>query len=185
MKNRKTIVLVSGWKRSGKDHVSSGLNRLIVDSTICSFANPLKDIMAMTLNLSLLELNELKNEEAHVSCGGEDTTTVRTILQVFGTEAMKKYFGEDVWAQLALKNIPSSKVVIYSDWRFEDEVRVMSEFHNVVTVRIVDRNLTTDNHSSERALDNYDFDFIIDNTAKDKSVDVQIDSLKEFIIARV
>lgn len=170
------IVMISGYKRSGKDFVSSKLKELIDDSVVMSIAAPLKDIIATSLDISVEQLDDYKN------LGNTLLTpeaTYRAVLQRFGTEAMKKWFGDDVWIDLFINNLPKDGVVIVSDWRFKSEynaVKLMRDV-DVTTVRVIDKNLFGDGHISEHDLDGFDFDYTLDNTAKDKSINELIISL--------
>ncbi len=156
------IILLAGYKRSGKDFVAEQLNKMIEGSKVMSFAEPLKDIIATTMGISRDDLEEYKNDE---------TTHFRTILQRFGTDAMKKHFGDDVWADLLISKLPTDGVVIISDWRFVSEYNAMLEVDaEITTVRIIAGQAPIDTHMSERDLDEFTYHVKIDNSAKDESV---------------
>lgn len=175
------VILVSGLKRSGKDFVSAKMQSLIGGSIVMAFAEPLKDIIATTMSVSKDELEEYKNNGEHIFTHSEiymnDTrdkepfTNFRLILQRFGTEAMKKHFGDDVWVHLLATKLPDDGVVIVSDWRFKREFEVLSKLAKVYTVRVDDVNLTTDDlHPSETELEDFNFNVRIDNSNKDDRV---------------
>ena len=172
------VILVSGYKRSGKDFVSTILNSELENSISYSLATPLKDIVATTLGISLDELDLFKNNPEYYSVvfmfkdkmfGSSD---FRKILQKFGTEATKKWFGDPVWTDLFIAQDFKEDYIIISDWRFRTEVEEFSKvYDNVITIRINDDNIVnTDMHPSETALDGFDYDYVIDNTAKDSTV---------------
>ena len=178
-KSKNIVIMVSGYKRAGKDFVSLKLNELIVGSKVMSFAEPMKDIIAITMDISKEELNEYKNKALEVNVILEPDEIIsdlaslgnmRSILQRFGTEAMKKHFGNDVWAELLLSKMPIDEVVIISDWRFRSEYERLVKDRRIVTIRINDDNLKGDGHISEHDLDDFDFDIIVDNTKKDGSI---------------
>ncbi len=110
-----------------------------------------------------------------------DYINFRSILQLFGTEAMKPYFGDHIWAELAEKEAHRlGGTIIIPDFRFkiEDEVWNLDKY-NVITIRIQDDNLTmTDSHASEVDLLDYEFDYYINNTDKNSSV---LNELNEII----
>lgn len=170
--NMLKIILISGYKRSGKDFVANKLHEQIDESVVMSFAKPLKEIIANTFNITLDKLDDYKNNEDNIFVQPQFTLgSFRTILQRFGTEAMKKHFGEDVWVDLAISKLPENGVVIFPDWRFMREYEVLSKMYQVYTIRVEDYNLYAGEHSSENALCDFSFDLHIDNTPKDDSVD--------------
>ncbi len=161
------IYLVSGLKRSGKDYVAEQLQHLIPEANIVHMADALKDIMAITFNIPMSVLEELKNDETNVSAQKVPLSNMRKVLQRFGTDAMHKYFGDTVWVDLLVKQLSYTKTYIIPDWRFPIEYERLCESNLVVkTIRVVDNNLKADEHISERALDGFEFDYVIDNTAK-------------------
>lgn len=168
------IILVAGYKRSGKDFISNYILKSFSDSKLFSFASPLKEIVADTFNISLSDLDNFKNNRDPIRLHPSNSATVkclgdfRTILQRLGTEAMKKQFGNDIWGELFIKKISElpPSVIVVPDFRFEREWEMLSELFDVVTIRIEDKNIKPEAHISETALDEFDFDFRIDNTAK-------------------
>lgn len=176
---------MSGYKRAGKDFISDILLSKIKGSVRYSLAEPLKDIMATTLGTSKEELDELKNRQAPCLTLDDDRTIskltdFRKVLQVFGSEAMKKWFGDSVWVDVFIHKNIINDVIIISDWRFNIEYNeIVKTYDNVITLRVVDDNIVnTDMHASETELDDFNFDFTVDNTAKDSSI---ISALDKFI----
>lgn len=148
------IIQLSGKKRHGKDTVARLLKDKLPYATILSFAEPLKQILAETLGITLEELDIRKNND----------NEYRVMLQRLGTEAMKPIFGDTVWYDLLLKKIedlPANYFVIIPDWRFIEEI-----FPGSFKVRIVRPSvpLGIDEHTSETILDTYEsFDYILEN----------------------
>lgn len=176
------LILINGKKRSGKDYfaelLAEELNNEGYSAEILSFADPIKDIIAQTFDISSEELDQFKNdaESIIVRNGGNQKiiSNFRLILQRFGTEAMKEYFGEDVWVQLLLQRANEADVdfVLVPDFRFEIEA-----IDDGITVKIrndeIEKNCT-DNHRSENELNDFIFDYTIDNTGyKNITNDVQ------------
>ena len=166
----RTIILIGHKKRQGKDTLAAMLSE-ITGGEILSFADPMKEIIADTFNVPMGELEEAKNNELrvrHEVRGGRYKQTYREVLQRFGTEAMKKQFGEDVWGKLAVDKIrgSSSDVIIIPGFRFNVEYATLrSELPNdrIVTVNIVRDEQHYDTHTSETALDGFDYDHVIPN----------------------
>jgi hypothetical protein len=180
----KKIILVSGYKRSGKDFVSSLLSKEIKNSTIYSFASPLKDILSTTLSMKPCEFDILKND-SELLCldNGVILTDFRAIIQNFGNEAMKKHFGDGVWAKAFLAKKFNEQYIIISDWRFIVElIEIMDVYKKVITIRVQDQNIkNVDRHASETELETFNFDYYINNTAKDNSVLTQIQQITKEI----
>lgn len=165
------IILINGKKRSGKDYFA----RLLQDelyknkktSYVIGFADPIKEIISKTLNVSLSDLDTFKNdkEKIIVRKNGfqEIITDFRQVLQTFGTEAMKPIFGDDIWVQLLIKKAKESNVdyVIVPDFRF------LCEKISPITVKIrndeID-NACKDSHASENELNDFKFSYTINNS---------------------
>lgn len=185
MNNKKTIFLISGKKRSGKNFVGEILAEVLAEQEkevfITHFADPMKRIIAKTFDITLEELDEYKNcddvdiiiTEVYNSdftpCPFHETN-FRRVLQRFGTEAMKPEFGEDVWSSLCEKNISEQDkdYVIIPDFRFETEyscfVGANKDKYNVISIKIInpDEDLE-DSHSSESSLEDFRFDYTYSN----------------------
>jgi len=162
------IILISGYKRSGKDYITNEIKEAYGIESL-TFATPLKQIMATTLGISVDKLEALKNDPSQKWENSGVSFSARELLQRFGTDAMKKEFGDDIWTRMLYYNLPSSGVVVVSDWRFKVEYEYLSTRCKVLTVRVTDRNIiNTDQHPSEIELDDFDFDVHIDNTVKNK-----------------
>ncbi len=187
--NKKIVILLSGYKRSGKDYSAGlldfGLTEKACNTKIMSFASPMKEIIAQTFNISLSDLDKYKNDPDNYRIHIKDDstrifeTTFRGILQRFGTEGMKPTFGDNVWGDLVVAKIQASDrdTFIIPDWRFNSEWSVMNANFNVITVRVNGADVNKDLHSSETGLDNFDFDFVLDNTEYDGRLQRQIKEL--------
>ena len=181
---QKKIILINGQKRSGKDFSATLLTELLKEQgnsvEVLSFATPLKQIMCDTLGVGMEEMEEFKNNSADydmpfmaypnnqppVQFG---RINFRELLQRFGTEGMKPVFGESVWADITLKMAieSTSDVIIIPDFRFniESDTMLNSEL-DIKTLKIKNDDVDggEDLHASERELDDYLFDYTIDNT---------------------
>lgn len=166
------LILISGKKRSGKDYatvlLTNSLEQRGYNVDVRSFADPMKEAIATTLGISVHALNEAKNAPGKYKLSlfesdgyYQHTTDMRQILQRFGTEAMKSLFGDSVWVGLMQKFVSESTAdfVIVPDFRF-----LVEHLKPSTTIRI-QCNLTnsSDTHSSETELDNYKFDYMLNN----------------------
>lgn len=173
------IVLVSGKKRSGKDYISGKIadelsNTYSCKPEIISFASPIKHIISDTLEINLTDLESIKDKGDIFVCDKNSgsklsATTMRRVLQRFGTEAMKSVFGKDIWMSVfvdKVSKIENSRVVIVPDFRFISEYNyIRGNNYQTLTLRIKNDDIvTTDIHPSETELDTFDFDYIINNT---------------------
>lgn len=195
----KTVVLIKGLKRSGKDTTADIMVRKLQGKHIVSklsFAEPMKEIIADTFNVSIGTIETVKNEDSThpILCearplGGEHYirfhTDMRLILQRFGTEAMKKQFGDDVWVELTYKKIISD-ITIISDWRFKNELEYLKSKGDVrvITIQVIRTGqVNTDTHISERDLDDVKCDFVLENIMdKVKVLECQIDAMLTYIL---
>ena len=162
------IIQLSGRKRSGKDWTAAAIKQQLelhgYSVEVMSFAEPLKDIASIILDMPLSDLELAKNSGCSVYNGTEYLTTFRSMLQKLGTEAMKKYFGKSVWYDLLINRIEQSSAdyILVPDYRFPEET-----IPGALTVRIYSTSVDlTDNHISETALDNHIFDHVLDNSNK-------------------
>lgn len=179
------IILVNGKKRSGKDFFAQVLKTELAKvgktAHVMSFAGPLKDIIAETFDITLQQLDDYKNLAQPVGIitkkmSGTDyevLTDFRLILQKFGTEAMKRHFGEDVWVKLLAQRAykSSDDFIIVPDFRFLSE-----EIAGAITVKIKNSDFDNagDMHRSETELDNFTFMHTFDNSGyPDITKDVQ------------
>ena len=182
----KLVILVSGYKRAGKDFVSDLISKELTDHNISNetmaFAAPMKRIIAATFGVPLNDLERFKNEPAQykVKLRGIDMsdeyigdTDFRAILQNFGSEAMKPEFGENVWSKLMATNLDksTSDVVIITDFRFDSEYKYLAnEGFNVSHLFINSmKPEVVDTHASE-ALPVICNGYVIDNIAQDSSI---------------
>ena len=196
--SNKIIIQVLGQARSGKDWTSYKLQEAFkargVSAEVMSYAAPMKRIATKLFGISLEQLDDFKNRSDKVSIEVYDNenildktspsfqleTNFRTFLQRLGNDAIKPEFGDDVWAQLALKNInaSTSDIIIMSDCRFNVELKAVGG----VTIRVLNQSLPEPmNHPSELELRAYKTDYVINNTDY-KLTDEQIMDLAKRII---
>ena len=164
------IVLVSGYKRSGKDYTAQMLKEIFEENQlkveILSFADTLKNIACIIFNISREQLDEFKNNELAIGWQSEhefeELTNFRKVLMKIGNEALKPVFGEDIWLIDIKKKIAASDadIIIIPDFRFKIE-----HINNAITVRVVNDDIVNkENHPSETELEDFNFDAYLDNT---------------------
>ena len=168
------VILISGKKRAGKNHcaevLKAKLEQMGKTVLVTAYADPIKEILAISLNISVEELDTLKNNNDVLYSQDENTeiwqlTGARSLIQKFGTEAMKQYFGTDVWVNLMKLKIRETDAdfVIIPDFRFPSE----NISHLTIKVKNdgVDK-VATDSHASETSLDGCESLYEVDNTGK-------------------
>lgn len=178
------VILIHGKKRSGKDYFAEKLKESFQKQgktvEIFAFADALKDIVAETFEITREELDIFKNNpDVFQIIFSNKITNFRKIIQRFGTEAMKKQFGDDVWVNIVKRKILDSDAdyVIVSDLRFK--IELISE----CSIKIHNNSLhSSDMHSSETELDDHDFMFYVDNTGY-PDLSYEIEKITEVIMA--
>lgn len=96
--------------------------------------------------------------------------SVRQILQVFGTEVMRRFFGDKLWINITLSN--NADRLIIGDQRFIVENEV-AKYHNAKIIHINRPNIEISDHPSEKELvylhEEKAYDILIENdgTLKD------------------
>lgn len=184
------IILVSGLKQSGKNYSSRILKNLFTESGELavekSFAYFMKYMLSTTMGVSMGTFERLKEDEIPIFDGDikEINTDARGMLQRFGTDVMYPMFGETIWADLAVKDLNKTVqggIVIYTDFRHTHEYdAIMAEFGSCITIRVEDGRVPSSNdHDSERNLTDagFQFDYTIDNSAKDDSIITKVQEI--------
>lgn len=182
------FVAFSGKKGAGKDTALEMAlqicKRAGLNCTSTSFAKPLKEMCINVLGLSrelVYGSQEDKSKICHVEWDGFPLDvrlkyshdidifdgrrlprcgpmTVREVLQVMGTDVFRM-IDNDVWAKAPFNQDWSEyDIVFFNDCRFPNE-KMLTEENGGVIIRI-DRTLAhNDEHESETALDNAQFDY--------------------------
>ena len=103
-------------------------------------------------------------------------STLREVLQVVGTELLREGFNSNIHVAAAMGSIKDTDKVIITDMRFPNELKAVED-KGGITIR-VERvkprevflmnahetiNTFTKEHKSETALDNAEFDYVIEN----------------------
>lgn len=159
------IVGLSGYARSGKDTIAEilimnyGFKRL-------AFADNIRKAVKV---LNPIITGDIRANDMIDSYGWEvakSTPEMRRILQVFGTEVGRQMFGEDFWVQQVFRQMEQDNVYenfVITDVRYPNEADFIRERGGEIW-RVSRSSIKAINsHSSETALDLYDFDRHISN----------------------
>ncbi len=162
LRRRGLIIGVSGKKRSGKDTLAKFIRSAFPgDLLVVHFADPLKEVVANRLGISIARL-ELAKSGKDSSLAAE---AVRRLLQETG-DVYRKQFGRDVWVRLlerkwAALGYPN---IIVPDVRMPWEAEwVLSQGGVLIRRERPDRPTSpTDSHPTETALDGWDrWDWVV------------------------
>ncbi len=120
----------------------------------------------------------------------DENTTIREFLQLLGTESIRNQLHENIWVNALFADYDKHKHInwIITDCRFPNEAKAVKDRGGII-VR-VNRNdpnigvypdkfpLERVLHNSETALDDYTFDYTIDNSG---TVDELVEKVKEML----
>jgi len=162
------IIGLSGKMQSGKSTVAYYLHGAILCEirTMHPFSQGFADELKDTVNVLFACPANDKNlcfdyqedkEKIHAPTG----KTYRQLLQEVGCLMRSVY--RDVWVDNAFCNIPyrDSAVHIIPDVRFQNEIDGIHKRGGIV-IRLTRNPINSDDHS-ETALDNAEFDYVVDN----------------------
>ena len=193
----KNILLINGKKRSGKDTSAKIIKEELINQgksvKILSFADTLKDMVCEMFNISRADLEYLKNntncyEHSIVSPSGIgmlELPNFRTFLDCFGNSIAKRLGGDSVWADIILKQVLETDYEYYiiPDFRFPIEIDVFNLAHvfgkslfqlNVTTLQVQRNGLPHSDLISENSLNDFTFDYIIDNNSDLENIKKQV-----------
>ena len=178
MSNIKTIYLFTGKAQSGKNYIARELNKALTSEhkTVLelSFAYKLKSFISTLFDMSIEEVDKWKLNEQPFTANG---TTMREILQRFGTDIMRKHVDKDYWIKFVATRIVNTDYSYYliTDYRFPNELDVIDYIklydlynltdYNVKVVKVINNStIKSSRHESELLTDVIDADIVIDNT---------------------
>jgi hypothetical protein len=176
---RISAVGLSGWARSGKDTVADYLIEKY-GFTKASFAQPIREaLVRLNPKISLGGFQQASLATAVRAFGWEDlkdaSIDVRPLMQRLGTEVGREMFGENFWVETALDRIPDGSKVVFSDVRYSNEANAVKELGGKIYRISRDGVGPANEHASETALNDYDFDDRIDNSGTVEELYAQID----------
>lgn len=181
------ILMLSGYLQSGKDTVADYLVENYNYKRL-AFADILKDQVSELYNISrdILDTTEGKNKIHPTDSKGR---TNRQILIDHGQE--KRAQDPNYWVDKVIEKITSSPAslslslpearYVISDWRFENEFKRIqsriSKWTKLYTVRISRYDQAEIQDISETSLDDFDFNYVIQNRETLEKLYKQIDTL--------
>ena len=172
------IVGLSGYAGSGKDETAKILG--YDGFTRIAFADKLK-ALALDLNPILDVWDDKGWRYNHLSTlidqfGAEDAKkipSVRKFYQDLGNK-VREHLGEETWVQAAINGIDSNNSYVFADVRYPNEAdAVRNEGGEIWRINRPGTGPVND-HISERAMDDYDFDRVFDNDGTLEDLEVKI-----------
>lgn len=166
------IIGLSGYAQSGKDTAANYLIQQFGFKRL-SFADPIKEFLK-AIN-PILEDGHRLNELIH-KFGWDlikNRTEVRRLLQETGMTA-RKMFGKDFWIEQALLDTDPLQRYVVSDVRFINEADYIRDLGGTIwRINRID-NKPINAHISEIAMDDYSFDFVLQNDGLVEDLHLQI-----------
>lgn len=177
---RVEVIGLSGWARSGKDTVANELVEKHGYSKM-SFADPIREsLVRLNPRIEVVGLGHVGLAWAVEKIGWEslkdEAPDVRVLMQRMGTEVGREMFSQDFWVDAAMKRAVDGARIIFADCRYPNEADAIKKLGGKMVRVIRDGVGPANSHPSETALDDYDFDVVIDNNG---TLDVLFDSLEE------
>lgn len=188
------IILLSGKKGAGKDIVSDILGydtyhfadalktsagRTFNINQSFFYDRDLKDSALLQYPVQLTDattrsIMSLFIDSVWVTDEGIKYHTPRTLALIEG--AMRRLIDKDYWVKKTLADVESDmkiydeQVAVIADWRFPNEAEYIKDNFKgqTITVRVNRPGFDNSHDASETALDDYNFDYVIDN---DKSLE--------------
>ena len=188
------IIGISGKIGSGKDTLSIVINYLADKSAPDSFnrweqpleeytyknkkyAENLKCMVCFLIGCNRIDLEDREFKEKEL--GEEwDGLTPRKILQLLGTEAGREIIHPNIWVNSLFADYTTDSNWVITDVRFPNEAQAIKDRGGIV-IRIErpgGESHCGGAHASETALDDYDFDIVINN---DGTIEELIDKVKQ------
>lgn len=165
------IIGIGNRARAGKDQFAEYLRLAIREQVVCCvsvnhFADPLKEAMRKTFGLQWCNLygtEEQRQSDVPKWVGKVlQVKTHREAMQVYGCTMRDNFPG--IWREATLRDpgLAGMDVVILADMRFPDEFKAIKE-RGGYNIQISRPDATVNGHSSEKHLDNADYDLHITN----------------------
>ena len=201
--SKPTIILLSGWKRSGKDTVADYLVKEFGYKRL-GFADPLKDLTATLFDIKRNYFDDAALKESpimympvqakddfaalvttamtkefklsHDVGDLQDYWTPRALCILVGS--CMRAVNPNFWVDQALNQVKPGGLYVISDCRYRSEVEAVKRFNaHVTTVRIDRFDSSPSVDPSERDLDDYSFDIILENRTTIKDLLTKVEML--------
>jgi hypothetical protein len=170
-----TIIALSGYGTCGKDSVADilvneyGFVKYAWADTLRLAAEALNPIIACGVDGEEIRYNDALSDYGY-NTAKSLFPEFRTVLQRLGTEVGRNLIGDNVWVNATMRRIERERSlsdnIVVADTRFPNEayaVQAQPESRNYV-VRVHRPGVgPVSDHPSETSLDDFPFDFVVDN----------------------
>jgi hypothetical protein len=121
------IIGLSGYSGAGKDYVADAIIKDFPEYQFKKmyFADHLKRIAAAMLGVDVELMYTQEGKQQKIDW--LDGMTIRTFLQKFGTDGVRKNVHSDFWPRSLMNQIGPKDNVIIPDMRFKNELEVIAE----------------------------------------------------------
>jgi cytidylate kinase len=200
-KGKVNLIGISGKMGSGKDTAAMLIKRILsnkelTDNTIAhlvknpngtvqdnsgwqikKFSTKLKEVVAVLTGAPVEKLDD-QNFKKHM-IGEHWDMTFRELMQKIGTEAMRNVINQDVWVNSLFDSHDEYKTYgefrkwIITDVRFKNEAAAIKSRKGII-LRIENDRCDKSDHTSETELDNFSFDYTIDNNSSIEDLAIEI-----------
>jgi len=154
------LVGLSGYAKSGKDEVARFIRQQMPTFEVKKFSGKLKYIASM---LTGFDAYNFENQQFKTKVLPGWNMTARELLQRLGTEAIRDNLHEKAWVNALFADHSHYSRWVITDVRFPNEAQEIKDYGGII-VRV---NRTgfgpVNDHPSETALNEWDFDAIIEN----------------------
>ena len=178
------IIGLSGFAQTGKDTIANHLVENYGYRRV-AFADLLREAL-YRLDPNITDIPELPGVTVSSAVRGlgwellkQSSPQVRGLLQRMGTEVGREMFGKDFWVKQAFKNVYKGSNIVFTDVRFPNEYDAVRQYDGALW-RVEKSDVYPVNaHSSETALDGFDFDKTIYNNGTKETLYAMVDFLMQ------
>ena len=178
------IIGINGKIGSGKDTIGAIIQKLCITNNCAHFENKkfagkLKEIASILTGIPSIKFEDqdfkktlLGSEWGTSNINVNNLMSVRELLQKLGTEAMRDGLHTNVWVNALFANYNNKSNWVITDMRFPNELKAIED-KDGITIRVErsyalenesdERTMLDNEHPSETALDDYEFDHVINN----------------------
>ena len=193
------LIGISGKIGSGKDtaaeiiqHLTNPMGLDMFPYEVKKFAGKLKTIASI---LTGIPVEKFEDQEFKKQYLGEDWNyqidkfnpiqkmTVRELLQKLGTDALRDGLHTNVWVNALLADYNENSNWLVTDTRFPNEAKAIKDLGGVV-LRIERSTCQLGTHPSETALDDYTFDYVINNNGSKEDLEKELVKFLDWYYAR-
>lgn len=160
------IIGISGYSQSGKDTLGMAIQTISPQWQIKKFAGKLKTIASLLTGVSpeLFESQEFKNWKMGEEWNDNGyTMTYREFLQTLGTEAIRDSIHPNAWVNALMADYTPDDHWVVTDVRFPNEANAIKEVGGVIVRINRPSKPPVNKHLSEIALDQWEFDYHVEN----------------------